>query len=386
MPSSKPKLLLAVTSSAWGGAERYVSRLAAAARDEFDVTVLAGSSERFELFRSLPEGVRTIELPDLKRPISPWHDLLAVLHMRAIIDREGFDLVHANSSKTGLVASLAARLSRRKPKVVYTAHGWGFLEKRSPLFRWAILASERIAAPFREATIALSEAERDEALRRELSTPERLRVIPLGIDADEIEFLERDEARDALAKLCGTRLDRIVIGTIANAYPAKALPLLLGCFERLAEEFPDADLVVLGDGPGMPDLRALRDGLPHRDRICLPGAVQDAARYLKAFDLFVLASTKEGLPWTVLEASLAGLPIVVTRVGALPEIVEDGNTGLLVPPGDAAALERAIRSVLTDRDLLLRLKNGAPRIAERRSGSRMISETLDLYRSLTRRS
>ena len=382
MGPAKPKLLLIVTSSAWGGAERYVVRMASAASAEFDVTVAAGASKSGELFRALPPGVKRFELTDLVRPIAPFRDLKAVLRLRAFLDEERFDLVHANSSKAGLVAALAARLSESRPRVIYTAHGWGFAERRSILFRLAVLWSEKLAARWRAATVVLTEAERRVALAERLSAPVRLHLIPLGIDADEIAFLEREAARAELSRLCGARFGRTLIGTIANAYPAKGLPVLLEAFERVASDLEDADLAILGDGPDMPKLRAAHAALPHKDRVCLPGAVTGAARLLKAFDLFVLPSTKEGLPWAVLEASLAGVPIVATSVGALPDLVDDGVTGRLVPPGDAAALGEAIRAVLTDRALYQRLKSGAERIASHRSGSAMVSRTLDLYRSL----
>ncbi len=381
----RPKLLLLVTSSAWGGAERYVSRLAASASVTFDVTVAAGSSKKFELFASLPAGVRRLEVPELRHPISPWHDLKAILVLRREIDRGGYDLVHTNSSKVGLIGALAARASKGRPPVLFTAHGWGFLERRSSLFRLALLASEKLAARFRAATIVLSEAERAVALREKLSSDEGLSVIPLGIDPDEIAFFEREEARARLAALCGSRLDRLVLGTIANAYPAKNLPALFQAFEGLATEFPDLDLAVLGDGPDMPKLRALHAALPHRDRVFLPGAVAEAARLLKGFDVFALSSTKEGSPWTVLEASLAEVPIVVTRVGALPELIDDRKTGLLVPPGDVEALRRAIADLLNDRALYQELKSGAPLIAKRRSGAAMVEATLALYRKLIAR-
>lgn len=385
MTSARPKLLLLVTSSAWGGAERYVVRLASAAADAFDVTVAAGASASRELFRALPPSVRGVELRHLVRPIAPWRDAQAVGELRALIDAEGFDLVHANSSKAGLVGTLAARRSRRRPPVVYTAHGWGFSERRPLPFRLAVLLSEKLAARWRAATITLTEGERSLALRHGLSAPERLHLIPLGIDADEVAFLEADDARAELAKLCGVPLDGRVIGTVANAYPAKDLPNLLHAFDRLAAGMPDAQLVVLGDGPEMPKLRALHAALPCQNQIHLPGAAPDAARLLKGFDVFALASSKEGLPWAVLEASLAGVPIVATRVGALPELIEDGVTGLLVPPRDAAALSDALRSVLEDDALRLRLKNGAPRIAERRSGSDMVAETQRLWCALLNR-
>ena len=383
MTRSRPKLLLLVTSSAWGGAERYVIRLAAAASGEFDVTVAAGPSKSGELFRRLPDGVKAFELADLVRPIAPWSDFKAVRRLRAFIDEEGFDLVHANSSKAGLVGAIAARLSRSRPRVIYTAHGWGFTERRPLPFRLAVLWSEKLAARWRAATVVLTEAERAVALEKGLSAPQRLRLIPLGIDREEIDFLDREDARAELSRACAAPLGGRVVGAIANAYPAKDLPTLLEAFERLAPAVHDAELVVIGDGPEMPALLAFRATLPHRGRIHMPGALPDAARLMKAFDVFALSSSKEGLPWVILEASLAEVPIVATRVGALPELIEDGVSGKLVPPGDPGAMASALRALLTDADLLMRLKSGVPRVAERRSGSSMVQSTLELYRSLS---
>jgi len=98
-------------------------------------------------------------------------------------------------------------------------------------------------------------------------------------------------------------------------YPAKDLPNLLVAFERLAAEIPDAELVVIGDGPDMPKLRALRASLPHQDRIICPRRSRTPRASSKGFDVFALSSSKEGLPWVILEASLAEVPIVATSVG-----------------------------------------------------------------------
>ncbi len=382
----RPNILLLVTSSAWGGAERYVSRLARAAMPEFDVTVAAGRSPNGELFSSLPPGVGAVEIPELVRQISPLNDLLAIRALRRLIERGRFDILHANSSKAGLLGALAARRSTNQPRVIYTAHGWGFLERRSLPFRLLLLTSEKVAARMRDRTITLSTAERDIALAHRLATLENSSIIPLGIDREEITFMNHDAAKARLSEACGTRISRLILGTIANAYPAKNLPMLFEVFESLASEFAELDLVILGDGPEMPRLRKLHDALPHRDRVHLPGSIRNAAELLKSFDIFALPSTKEGMPWTILEASLAELPIIATRVGAVPEMIQDRETGFLVEPGDPAAMRRAIRDILSNRSLYQKLKSGAPRIAERRSGNAMTHDVLAVYRSLTPRS
>jgi len=375
MSPNRPKILYLVTSSEWGGAERYVLGLVQAALASYDVLVAAGPSKTQELFSALPPGVRTFIIPGLKSAITPLRDLDTIVDLRRLIDREGVDLVHCNSSKAGLLGALAAAFSRRHPKVVYTAHGWGFLERRSPLFRLAILASEMAVGRLRQATIVLSEAERRVARRWHLAPENRLHLIPHGLDPDEIAFLPREVARRRLSEMAGRELG-MTVGTIANAYPAKALHILIEAFTRANL---DADLVILGDGPLMDRIRAAREASPLKERIHLPGRVSQAATFLKGFDLFALSSTKEGLPFAVLEAALAGVPIVATKVGALPEMITDGEEGLLVPPGDVEALAQAFRRVFGDQELRAKLHRGAESLAARHSGAVMIRSTLAVY-------
>jgi glycosyltransferase involved in cell wall biosynthesis len=398
------KILFLITSGGWGGAERYVVRLAKSATAEFDVSVMSGCSAADGLLAKLPAGARGIELPLLTRDISPVNDLRAMFAVRAFIDREGIDLVHCNSTKAGLIGALAAALARRRPKVVYTAHGWAFSERRGFFFRHLMLWSERLASRFRSATIVLSEREREVALRHHLATATNVRVIPHGIDPDEIDFLTREKAREEIARiaeirarsqaLLGSQAPPALIGAIANAYPAKALPLLIDAFSlafgnKEAEPGTQASqaplLVIFGDGPDMELVKAARERSRIKDSVFLPGAVPDAARLLKGLDLFVLPSTKEGMPWVILEASLAGVPILAARVGAVPDMTLDGVSGELVAPGDIAALAAAMRRLMTDAARLNVLKSKADDIAARYSASKMIAATLDLYRDLLSR-
>jgi len=176
-----PETLAARDLLRLGRGERYVVRLAAAASADFDVTVAAGPSKSRELFRRLPAGVKAFELADLVPSIAPWSDLKAIRRLRNLIDEERFDLVHANSSKAGMVGALAgAPLARASSRHLYRAR-LGLLGKAlAPLPFWRCSWSEKLAARFRAATIVLTSAERDVALAKGLSRPERLRLIPLG--------------------------------------------------------------------------------------------------------------------------------------------------------------------------------------------------------------
>jgi len=369
-------ILYLVTSSGWGGAEKYVSVLAREAAAHGEVHVIAGTGNG-DLFDRLPHEAFVMRSRHLTRRVSPISDLRAVREIRAYIRKNAITLVHANSTKAGLIASLAVMGMKRRPLVIYTAHGWAFLESaRSPLFRFTTYWSERLASRLRNATIVLSEMERRVALERGLADEAHLHLIPLGIARRPEKTLPRDAARKELLRGSDATF---LFGTVANAYPAKALPLLIEAFDRVAETRPETALVIIGDGPSMPEISARREISPFKDRIFLAGHLPDASEYLSAFDVFTLSSTKEGMPWAILEAARAGLPIVATGVGAIPEMLRDGVGGLIVPPDDVPALAEAMARVHDDAALRTKLKNGSPRIAETRTEELMVRRTLKAY-------
>lgn len=370
------RILYLVTSSGWGGAERYVSILAREAMTLGEVHVIAGHGNE-TLFAHLPQEAFVTRSSYLRRHMSPLADIRAALELRKYIQTNSITFIHANSTKAGLIASLAVIGLRVKPHIIYTAHGWAFLETdRSPLFRALTYQSERFASRFRSATIVLSEMERRVALEKGLADDAHLHLIPLGLSTHDITFLSRENAREKLLK---KDVSSFVFGTIANAYPPKALPLLVSAFDRIAENRPDTKLVIIGDGPSMPALKNRVRESRFKERIILAGYLPDASSYLKAFDVFVLSSTKEGMPWSVLEASLAELPLITTKVGALPEMIRDEETGLLVESGDVKALTHAMARVYDDETLRHKLKDGSPRIAKSRPEELMIQKTLKVY-------
>lgn len=387
----KPKLLYLVTQAEFGGAQRYIFDLATRLKDDFEITVAAGETGRNRelLDRAEKAGIRTRELKHLKRAIIPLQDMLAFFELTRFFRRERFDLIHANSTKAGILGALAARIAGTKAKVLYTAHGWVFLEPLSAIRRNLYLAMEKIAARFRDATIILSNRERDIALRFRLGTSETLHVIPHGIEIPAGYFLSKAEAQKRLADTTGKRKaesgkpqDELVIGTIANLYPTKGLDVLIRAFGETT--FPEpARLVIIGEGPERPNLERLIIELGQNDRAMLAGAIPDAARLLHAFDIFVLPSRKEGLPYALLEAMAAGLPMVATAIGGVPEIIEHQKNGLLVPPDDAAALGQTLRTLSENDSLRARIGEAARRTFENACRiEQMLSATRAVYASL----
>lgn len=275
------------------------------------------------------------------------------LSLRRLLREPGFDIVHVHSPLVASVIRVVSRLRRRRPRIVYTEHNsWG---PYSVPTRWA----NRVTYRLDDAQIAVSNAARS-------SVPVRLRgrleVVDHGIDLDAVRshLASRAEARARL----GVGDDEVVVGTVANLRPEKNYDGLLRVAGRITTELPSVTFVSIGQGPLEEEIGALhaRSGLG--DRFRLMGHQVDAPSLMAGFDVFVLASHWEGLPVAFMEARALGLPVVVTAVGGLVDHVCDGVDGLLVPPRDDDSLVAALRRVLTDEDLRVRMGRASAAAAE----------------------
>ncbi len=364
-----PRLLLAVTLGEWGGAQRYVEQIALGARDRFTVKVVCGKGGDLPA-RLAAHGIDTVKLPDLRRFPSPWGDTRAFIQLVRIIRRGRFNLLHASSTKAGLIVRAAAALVARDVPVVFTAHGWAFTEGRPQPVRKVLAYLERWAAARTSAIICVSEHDRVLAARLAVADPSRMRVIYNGIDPSSFDRLRRRSPQS-------DRLRIIMVGRLR----APKDPLTLVEAVRLV---PGAELVIVGDGP----LRRRVDALVRRrglgDRVRVLGFREDVTQLLASADVFVLPTHWEGMPLAVIEAMMAGLPVVASRVGGIPEAVQDGVTGFLVPPRRADVLAKALEN-LRDPERRRWMGEEARRVArERFTVSRMTQETLAVYEDLLR--
>lgn len=361
-------LLLLVTQSQWGGAQRYVHDLAVGlSREQYDITVAAGvGGPLFDMVRS--HSVRTWEIPSLVREIEPINDLRALLEVRRGVAGGRFDIVHANSTKAGFVGRLAA-WSVGVPAIVYTVHGLILNEELSAPRRAAYWAMEKIAGRATDAFIAVSLFDEASLLANRITTRSKVHVIYPGIDAFSV--MKRPQGSGP------------VIGCIANLLPTKGLSYLIEAFALLANVRPELQFVLVGEGPLEPLVRSEVYRLGLQGRLTLVKEPTEGRKLLGAMDVMVLSSLKEGLPYTVSEAMLAGTPVVATAVGGVPEQIVDGETGLLVVPRDSRALASAIERLLDDSMLRKRVSAAAvERAREHFSVSAMLAATDRLYRSL----
>jgi len=329
------KILFLVTQSEMGGAQRYIYEVAKKLGGEYEILVAAGEGDN-GLFQKLKDAqVTPVYLKQMKRTPWPWQITKAVWEIRELLKKERPDVLFLCSTTAGLLGSVASLIDRGPTSIIYRIGGWAFRDPRAFWKNWLILLAEKITAPLKDLIIVNSEIDRKLALKYKIAPEKKLVKIYNGIDVNSLSFLSRDEARQKL------NLDQSIkiIGTVANFYKTKGLEYLIEAAPILIEARPQSIFVIIGDGRERPILEGLIKKYNLGDRVILAGRISDAYQYLKAFDVFVLPSLKEGFPWIILEAIAAQIPIVATNVGALPEII---NEEFLIAPGNAEALAKKI--------------------------------------------
>jgi glycosyltransferase involved in cell wall biosynthesis len=392
LPESEPrtKILRVIARLNMGGPALHVAYLTAGLRERgYDTTLVAGSLARGEdsmAFVADARDVQIVRIDQLGREISPLRDLVATVRLAWLIRRERPDILHTHTAKAGTVGRVAALLAgRRRPRiVVHTFHGHVLRGYFGPVRSWFFLLLERWLASRTTALIAVSPQVRDDLVALGVAPPERFVVIRLGIELGERVAPEQN-GRAESRRYLGIEPDRFAVGWIGRMTAVKRTDDVLVAFKRLRDEGVDAVLCMVGDGPDRQDLerRAHELGIV-RDTLFL-GYQEDVAPFYAAFDALVLPSSNEGTPVSAIEALAAGRPVVATRVGGVPDVVQEGDDGFLVEPGATDDLADRLAQLARDPELRERMgRAGRERVLPRYAVERLVDDVDRLYRSLLR--
>lgn len=368
------KILYVVTSADRGGAQKYVLTLA----EEFGGVIACGASQSWLFNEAERLGIKTIRLAHLKRSINPFYDLLAIQELRRVVAREKPDIVHLNSSKAGVLGSFACRAFLKDKNsglkaVIYTIHGAVVNEAGSRLKIKFYGFLERLASKYRTHTIAVSKADKAAITASTGLSPDKVTTIHNGLDP--IDFLGRSAARQQL----NLPLEGFVIGTVANYYTNKGLDTLITAVAQLAPTFAEriSAVALLGDGPERSKLNRLISHHELENKVRLIQLETSAARLLKAFDLFVLPSRKEGIPFALLEALQAGLPVIATNVGGVSEVLEYSE--YIIEPDKPLLLKSMIERFMSSPEILSTEARASLRRAVPFSRRQMVAQTALIY-------
>lgn len=353
-----------------GGAE-HLLLLAARHRDQTAVQprVVYLLAHKTALVSGLEDvGVPTTCLGGRRLADPRW-----LFRIRRSLRTDPVDVVHAHSPLAAVAARIVLRtLSRRhRPRMVTTDHSlWS---GHGRLMRWA----DRATCWVDDAHIAVSQAVL-------ASLPARLRsrteVVLHGIDLAAVRG-QRD-SRHEVRKELGVPADGTIVGTVANLRPIKGNADLFAAARVVLDEEPNVRFVTVGQGPQEEELRQLHDSLDLGDGLLMLGHRPDAVRVMGACDVFCLASHREGLPVALMEALALGLPIVATDVGGIPEVVDDGVEGTLVPPADPRRLADAVLDLARDDERRQQMADAARRRGESLSVEGAVRRTEAIYREL----
>jgi glycosyltransferase involved in cell wall biosynthesis len=367
----RPRLLILTVGFTTGGAEQLILTTAPRLqRDGFEVTVACLKGWGILGDELEGRGVRAVALG-----AKGVCDLRAFGRLLSILRRDRIQIVRGHLFWANVAARLVGRLAS-VPIVVTTHHDTDVWMRF--YHRWI----ERLTAPLSDAVTTCSEAVRRHAIEVFGLPPGLLRTLHNAIEIPEGGGDPR--GRERVRRDLGASADDLLIGTLGRLVePKKGLAVFLAAARLLARDFPRARFAIVGDGPARDSLeeRAAREGVSHCTTFA--GLRRDVPDVMRAFDLFVQPSLWEGFGMTALEAMAVGTPVVASRVGGVPEVVVDGQTGLLVPPGDAQALAAACAQLLRNRDLAARLgRAGAERARARFGIERLVRDIEDLYREL----
>jgi glycosyltransferase involved in cell wall biosynthesis len=361
-----------------GGAALQVLELAAGQLQRgHEVLVVHGrlpEGEESMAYLAEERGVPTRYVDALRRELSLRRDIEAVLALRSILRQRRPEVLHTHAAKAGAVGRIAALSTRGAPRPVrvHTFHGHvlrGYFGSGSER---AFTLVERLLARTTPALIAVSPEVRDDLVALGVARAERFAVVRYGFDFPAAGGAARER-------------NGFVIGYAGRLTAIKRPLDLVRVLRGVVDRGADARLVLVGDGEERERTKRLAAELGVAERCEFAGYQRKMADWYGRFDAFCLTSANEGTPVVAIEALAAGVPVVATRVGGTPAVVDDGETGFLADPGDVDALAERLAELARDAELRLRLgRTGAERMRERYGVERMVDEVQQLYERLLR--
>ena len=351
------------SSLGWGGQERRTLReLSGLSREEFKPLLACQPESR------IGEEARRRNLPVEPVRMRGNFDPLAVARFWGLIRRRSVDIVHTHSSADSWMASAAARLSPRRPKVVRTRH----LNAAFNVRQIYTLMADRV--------VTVGGKTREYMIREKNISPDRVVTIPTGVD---LTVFDPRRVEGNLREELGIPPAAPVFGTVSVFRRLKGHQFLLEAAVEILRAVPDAKLILAGEGPKEGNIRKKIEETGIGPAVILPGFREDVPRVLNTLDVFVFPSLQEALGTAILEALAMGKAVVASRVGGIPEVVEEGKTGFLVEPEQPAAIAEKVILLLRNPELRSELGERGRRFVEEKYDNRLMVRRLEaLYREL----
>ena len=308
---------------------------------------------------------------NLQREINVWKDLKTFYQIFIFLRKNTFDIVHTHTSKAGILGRLAAKCAG-VPYIVHTPHGhvfYGYFGKfKTQLFIWI----ERLTGMITHKIITLTDRGTREHIDFKIAPAHKFITIYSGIDAHPV-----DHTIDASLEI---PVGSFVFGTVARLDPIKGMTYLIDAMSLVVRQYPQSYLLVVGDGCESEKLKEQCRKLGLENKVLFTGFQKTPSYFIKRMDVFILPSLNEGMGRVILEAMVHAKPVIASNVGGIPELIDDGQNGILVPPANAPALAAAMSRLIGQEPLLKKMGIlSQAKVSEKFSLERMIKDIESLY-------
>ncbi|MEE2709388.1 MAG: glycosyltransferase family 4 protein [Gemmatimonadota bacterium] len=381
--SRRIKIVHIITRLDQGGSGDVVMTLAGRMDQErFEVQIITGRT--LEPVSDLAEyqkrtGVPVTEYPYMRRNIMPLYDALTGLYLIHRLWLVKPDIVHTHTSKAGILGRIAAAVTG-VPIIIHAPHGHIFYGYFGRFISSCFIWIEKWIARFTDRIITLTKLGAQDHIHYGVGSPEQFLSIPCGVDLSR--FTDAEKEGERLRQDLAIDPDLPMILWVGRLVPIKGCDVFLKACAIVTTRLPDARIFILGDGYLADSLKLLATEQGLDDHLRFMGHRSDRAIWMWAADLFVLSSINEGLGRVIVEAMSTHTPVVATAVGGVGEIIQDGITGLLVPPSDPEKLAEAMLYLLEDSANVQRMGDQGSKRAQDFDAQHMINKTVALYDEL----
>ena len=364
--SEERKIRIVHIAQSPGGVERYLrSLLKYSNREKYEIILIVSNQYKRKNYVNLVDAFENV---DMIRSIDPKNDLNAIKAIRKLLKKYKPDIVYCHSSKAGALGRIANM--GLKNKCVYNPHGWAFNMRGNKLKKLIYVGIEKVLAPFCSTIICISGAEKRSALKYRICGKKKLKVIYNGIDFDEYNMDYHMDTRELLE----IPEDAFVVGMVGRISQQKAPDVFIKMAKQVKDEVLNAHFIIVGNGNQEDEIRKYAKDNGFSDSLHVTGWVDDPMSYVELFDVACLLSRWEGFGLALPEYMMAGKPIVASRVDAIPNIIRDGENGLLVEVDDDTGASNAVLRIYQEDGLKDRLVTHGFEDVHNRFNARRVSE------------
>ncbi|MDA3840703.1 MAG: glycosyltransferase [Patescibacteria group bacterium] len=373
MEKTLKNILLVITKGELGGAQVFLLNLARCLKESGQTVTVAYGEDGYLPIKLEEEGIESVKIKNLRRSANPFSGVKYIFELKKYIENKDFNVVHFNSTNA-LLGAMSVKLLDKKLKTIFTFHGLSLLDsgyKKNIILKIANYILFKFLLIFVDEKVFVSGLNQKRA--QDIKLVQDGKTIYNGINTSEEDFLVKEDARDYLEERYNIYLeDKFIIGTVGRLDYQKNHAFLLNNFEEIEKIIPNLAMVIIGEGNERGSLEKIIEKKNIGEKVFLLGELNDAVKYIRAFDVYALPSRYEGLSISLIEALFSGVPILASDVGGNKEVISNINNLFLA--GDKEDFIKKLK-IISDYSLNKAIEK------EKFTSNKMTESYLEIYKN-----